>query len=213
MHSNEAFPVIDKLRSAITPEVYFKHEEDRDMLVVARVVGEHVLIMGDTGTGKSTLSRAMAALSGEEFGRIQGDPSNTTKDIIGWYFYDQVKNKREFVKGPIHQPVVMIEEYNRNNPHTQSAFIQAMDEKQVTLSDGKNIALPKDQWIIATLNKQAQSDGVYIIDRPQLDRFGMSLDLSEPYDEQDLQSIWQIKSAHYQQEKKTPEKVLKLTWN
>ncbi len=138
----------------------------------------HLLIEDLPGLGKTTLALGLAKVLGLDFARIQCTNDLLPSDITGLSIFDKTKNNFEFHKGPIFHNIVLVDEINRATPKTQSALLEAMGEKQVTI-EGKTYPLPQPFFVIATQNP-IESYGVFPLPESQLDRFTMRIQIGYP---------------------------------
>ena len=142
------------------------------------LAGGHLLLQDLPGMGKTTLAQGLAQLLGLSFNRVQFTNDMLPADILGMSIYDQKKQQFEFRAGPIFTQLLLADEINRSNPKTQSALLEAMEERQVT-QDGQTYPLPQPFFVIATQNPLQQA-GVYPLPESQLDRFLLCLSLGYP---------------------------------
>ena len=142
------------------------------------LAGGHLLLQDLPGMGKTTLAQGLAQLLGLSFNRVQFTNDMLPADILGMSLYNQGKLSFEFKKGPIFTQLLLADEINRSSPKTQSALLEAMEERQVT-QDGQSYRLPQPFFVIATQNPMQQA-GVYPLPESQLDRFLMCLSLGYP---------------------------------
>jgi MoxR-like ATPase len=147
-------------------------------LLVALLSSGHVILEGVPGTGKTLTVKVLAKLIKADFRRVQLTPDILPSDILGTNIFDL--NSREFVlkKGPIFTEVLLADEINRTPPKTQSALLEAMEERQVTL-DGVSLQLSDVFWVIATQNS-LEFEGTYPLPEAQLDRFLFKLIVEYP---------------------------------
>ncbi|HSB97226.1 MAG TPA: MoxR family ATPase [Spongiibacteraceae bacterium] len=142
------------------------------------ITGGHLLLEDLPGMGKTTLSHALAKVLGLEYRRVQFTSDLLPGDILGASIFDRPSNKFQFLPGPIFTQVLLADEINRSTPKTQSALLEAMAERQVTI-EGETRALPQPFFVIATQNPLTQA-GTYPLPESQLDRFLMRLSLGYP---------------------------------
>lgn len=142
------------------------------------LAGGHLLLQDLPGMGKTTLAQGLAQLLGLTFNRVQFTNDMLPTDILGMNIYEQAKLGFEFRKGPIFTQLLLADEINRSSPKTQSALLEAMEERQVS-QDGQTYRLPQPFFVIATQNPMQQA-GVYPLPESQLDRFLMCLSLGYP---------------------------------
>ncbi|MBI2396080.1 MAG: MoxR family ATPase [Deltaproteobacteria bacterium] len=147
-------------------------------LLVGLVARGHVLVEGAPGLGKTLVARALAAASGCSFKRIQFTPDLMPSDVTGSSIYDRDKGAFVFVPGPIFGQLLLADEINRAPAKTQSALLEAMQERQVTV-DGTSRPLPLPFVVIATQNP-VESQGTYPLPEAQLDRFLLKLTVADP---------------------------------
>jgi MoxR-like ATPase len=138
----------------------------------------HLLIEDQPGMGKTTLSHALARALGLEFSRVQFTSDMLPGDIIGVSVFDQASRSFSFHPGPVFTEVLLADEINRTTPKTQSALLEAMAERQVTI-DGQTRALPEEFFVIATQNPVSQA-GTFPLPESQLDRFLMRIEIGYP---------------------------------
>lgn len=138
----------------------------------------HLLIEDLPGLGKTTLAIGIAKALGLSFGRIQSTSDLLPSDITGLSIYKKATNEFEFHPGPIFNNIVLIDEINRATPKTQSALLEAMGEKQVTI-EGKTYKLPKPFLVIATQNP-SEHFGTFPLPESQMDRFMMKISIGYP---------------------------------
>jgi MoxR-like ATPase len=153
-------------------------------ITVAIVARGHVLIQGAPGLGKTLLSKTLAAALGGSFKRIQGTADLMPSDIIGVHVFDSTRNEFVFRPGPLFAEVLLFDEINRAGPKTQSALLEAMEERQVSV-ERKQYRLPANFLVVATQNPR-DFEGTYPLPESQLDRFMLRIDLSYPQRQHEL---------------------------
>ncbi|HMN61550.1 MAG TPA: AAA family ATPase, partial [Anaerolinea sp.] len=144
-------------------------QETIHLLLVAVLCEGHILLEDVPGTGKTTLARALAASLGCSFRRIQFTPDLLPTDITGLSWFNQKTQEFEFRPGPVMAQVVLADEINRATPRTQSALLEAMQERQVT-ADGVTRALERPFLVLATQNP-VELEGTFPLPEAQVDRF------------------------------------------
>jgi MoxR-like ATPase len=147
-------------------------------LTIALVARGHVLIQSAPGLGKTLLSKSLAAAIGGGFKRIQGTADLMPSDIIGVHVFDTTRGEFVFRPGPLFAEVLLFDEINRTGPKTQSALLEAMEERQVSV-DRKVFRLPAGFLVVATQNPR-DFEGTYPLPESQLDRFMLRIELSYP---------------------------------
>jgi MoxR-like ATPase len=147
-------------------------------LTIAVIGRGHVLLQGPPGLGKTLLSKALASSLGGSFSRVQGTTDLMPSDIIGVHVFDAAKREFEFRPGPLFADVLLVDEINRASPKTQSALLEAMEERQVTV-ERKTYRLPPQFLVIATQNP-GDFEGTYPLPESQLDRFMLRIDMTYP---------------------------------
>lgn len=151
------------------------YEEVVELLAVALLSRGHVLLEGVPGIAKTTIAKAFAKALGLSFSRIQLTPDLMPADITGSFYFDAKTSEFKFRKGPIFANVVLADEINRAMPKTQSAMLEAMQERQITV-EGVTYKLPEPFMVIATMNP-LETESVYKLPEAQLDRFMMRIKL------------------------------------
>ncbi|HEX5312484.1 MoxR family ATPase [Aquabacterium sp.] len=146
--------------------------------VICLLAGGHLLIEDVPGVGKTTLSQALARSLGLSFSRIQFTADLLPTDLIGVSVYERQKEAFVFHPGPVFAQVLLADEINRAGPRTQSALLEAMEERQVSV-EGETRPLPSPFFVIATQNPSEQL-GTHPLPESQLDRFAMRLSLGYP---------------------------------
>jgi MoxR-like ATPase len=154
-----------------------KHQEIR-MALACLLARGHLLIEDLPGLGKTTLAQVLAKLLGMQFSRVQFTSDLLPADILGLSVYERESGNFRFMPGPIFTQMLLADEINRATPKTQSALLEAMEERQVT-SDGETRLLPQPFFVIATQNPSHQI-GAFPLPESQLDRFLMRLTLGYP---------------------------------
>lgn len=149
-----------------------------EQLLIALVASGHVLMEGVPGTAKTTLCKTFAKLLGVEFHRIQFTPDLLPGDVTGTYVYNRQNNEFELRSGPIFCQMLLADELNRAPAKTQSALLEAMQERQVTI-EGTTLELPSPFLVLATQNPVEQ-EGVYRLPEAQLDRFLLRVQVGYP---------------------------------
>ena len=162
-----------------------------DQLLVALLAEGHVLLEGVPGTAKTSLMKTLASLIGAEFGRVQLTPDMLPSDIIGTSIYDLQNKNFTVKKGPVFTSLLLADEINRTPPKTQSALLEAMEERQVTL-DGNTHKLPELFMVVATQNP-VEFEGTYPLPEAQLDRFMLKILIGYPSGDAEKQMLknWQ----------------------
>jgi len=149
-----------------------------DQLLIALLAEGHVLLEGVPGTAKTLLVKTLASLIGTEFGRVQLTPDMLPSDILGTSIYDLNTKTFTMKRGPIFTSLLLADEINRTPPKTQSALLEAMEERQVTL-DGRSEKLPDLFMVVATQNP-VEFEGTYPLPEAQLDRFMLKVLIGYP---------------------------------
>jgi MoxR-like ATPase len=172
---------IQQLRDQLTHElgrVVVGVESAVDALVIALIARGHVLVQGVPGLGKTLFAKALARALGGEFKRIQGTADLMPSDIIGVHVFDETARNFAFRPGPLFADVVLVDEINRAGPKTQSALLEAMEERQVSV-ERTVLTLPADFIVLATQNPR-DFEGTFPLPESQLDRFMLRLDMTYP---------------------------------
>ena len=167
--------------SAIRTEVnraLLGQDEIVEQVLLAIFARGHVLIEGVPGLGKTLLVRALGRVLGCEFKRIQFTPDLMPSDVTGGNVFNQQQNAFVFMPGPIFTQLMLADEINRAPAKTQSALLEAMQDRSVTV-DGATRMLPQPYFTIATQNP-VESQGTYPLPEAQLDRFLMKIDVGHP---------------------------------
>lgn len=165
--------LIDILESVILG----KSKEIR-LLVAALLSDGHVLIEDVPGTGKTTLARALAEATGLDFRRVQFTPDLLPTDLTGGAVWRPARGDFEIVEGPVFSQVLLADEINRASPRTQSALLEAMEERQVSM-EGRSHPLP-DPFIVLATQNPVEFHGVFPLPEAQMDRFLLRLTLGYP---------------------------------
>lgn len=156
-------------------------------IIVSFICGGHVLLEDVPGTGKTILFRSFAKTVGGDFNRIQFTPDLLPSDLTGINFYNQKSGEFEFRKGPLFASMILADEINRATPRTQSALLEAMEERQVTV-DGTTYPMASPFMVMATQNP-IESYGTFPLPEAQIDRFFMRLSMGYMNREQELSVI------------------------
>ena len=154
-----------------------------DLAIVALLCEGHLLVEDVPGIGKTMLAKSIARSLGCSFRRIQCTPDLLPSDVTGTYIYNQKTSDFEFRPGPIIAQVVLADEINRATPRTQSALLEAMQERQVT-AEGETMPLPRPFMLLATQNP-IELEGTFPLPEAQLDRFLLKISLGYPTAEDD----------------------------
>ena len=147
----------------------------------------HVLLEGVPGVAKTLTATTIARAISAEFHRIQLTPDLLPADIIGTRIYDAATSTFRVERGPVFTNILLADEINRATPKTQSALLEAMQERQVTIADN-TFTLPDPFWVLATQNP-VDHEGVYLLPEAQLDRFSMMVRVSYPTQSDELQML------------------------
>ncbi|MDE2138290.1 MAG: MoxR family ATPase [Gammaproteobacteria bacterium] len=172
---------IQQLRESLTASlggVVIGAEAVVPALLIALVARGHVLVQGVPGLGKTLLAKTLARALGGDFRRIQGTADLMPSDIIGVHVFDEASRGFVFRPGPLFADVVLVDEINRAGPKTQSALLEAMEERQVSLERAA-LPLPPDFLVLATQNPR-EFEGTYPLPESQLDRFMLRIDIGYP---------------------------------
>lgn len=175
----------ERLQESVERVIVGKTEIVRLALVAILCEG-HILLDDIPGIGKTTLAKAFARSLGCEFRRVQFTPDLMPSDITGIHYYNQLKGEFLFRQGPLFSQVVLADEINRATPRTQSALLEAMEERQITV-EGETSQLPRPFLVIATQNP-VELEGTFPLPEAQLDRFLLRLRMGYP-SEQDEDEI------------------------
>lgn len=165
-----------------------------ELAVATLLAGGHLLLQDVPGVGKTMLGKALARSIGGAFKRIQATPDLLPSDITGGMVYDARGGTLRFVPGPLFANVVLADELNRTTPRSQAAFMEAMDEGQVSV-EGTAHPLPSPFFLIATLNP-VEHHGTYPIPEGQLDRFLVSTSLGYPAPSDEVEVIARQQRVH-----------------
>ncbi len=177
---------VAQLEDNISQVVLGKPEVVR-MCIVALLAGEHLLIEDVPGVGKTLVAKALAKSVSGDFCRIQFTPDLLPSDIIGSSLYQAATGEFVYSRGPIFANIVLADEINRTTPRTQSALLEAMSDRQVSV-DGQTYPLPLPFMVIATQNP-FEFEGTYPLPESQLDRFLMRISLGYPDRDDELQVL------------------------
>ena len=159
----------------------FGQEEVIDQILISLLSNGHALLIGLPGLAKTRIVSFLSIILGLESKRVQFTPDLMPADILGSEILEDPTNSEKrfkFIKGPIFSKLLLADEINRASPRTQSALLQAMQEKKVTIT-GNNYVLPKPFHVLATQNPIDQ-EGTYPLPEAQLDRFLMNINISYP---------------------------------
>ena len=162
-------------------------DEVIDELLIALICSGHVLVEDLPGLGKTTLVSALASSLGCSFQRIQFTPDVLPSDITGFNMVQLQTGEQVFHPGSVHHQIILADEINRASPKTQSALLEAMQERQVTV-DGKTYPLPQPFMVLATQNP-VEMAGTYPLPEAQMDRFLMRISVGYPNHEEELDIV------------------------
>ncbi len=154
-----------------------------DLLLVALLSDGHVLIEDVPGMGKTMMAKALARSLGAAFQRVQGTPDLLPTDITGVSYFDQRNNEFVFRRGPIFAQILLVDEINRATPRTQSALLESMAERQVTV-ERETMPLPKPFLVLATQNP-VELEGTFPLPEAQLDRFLLNVQIGYPSEDEE----------------------------
>lgn len=179
-------PLLDALRAELA-RVVVGQQEAIEALLVALVARGHVLLEGVPGVAKTLLAKTLARALDLDFKRVQFTPDLMPQDLLGTNVFHQEKGAFQLVKGPVFTEVLLADELNRTPPKTQSALLEAMEERQVTI-DGVRYPLGDRFFVIATQNP-LELEGTYPLPEAQTDRFLMKLALEYPSQAEEVQVL------------------------
>ena len=154
-----------------------------DLLLVALLSDGHVLLEDVPGMGKTVMAKALARSLGATFQRVQGTPDLLPTDITGVSYFDQKRSDFVFRRGPLFTQVLLVDEINRTPPRTQSALLEAMAERQVTV-DRETMPLPRPFLVLATQNP-IELEGTFPLPEAQLDRFLLRVQVGYPTEDEE----------------------------
>ena len=162
-----------------------------DLLLVVLLSDGHVLIEDVPGIGKTMMAKSLARSLGATFQRVQGTPDLLPTDITGVSYFDQRHNEFVFRQGPLFTQILLVDEINRATPRTQSALLESMAERQVTV-ERTTMPLPKPFLVIATQNP-IELEGTFPLPEAQLDRFLLRLQIGYPSEEEEQAILHRFK--------------------
>jgi len=179
----DCLSMLDALRAAIG-KVVIGQEALIDRLLIGLLAGGHLLLEGVPGLAKTTLAKAVADCIDVDFHRIQFTPDLLPGDLIGTDIFRPGNASFEFMRGPVFHSILLADEINRSPAKVQSALLEAMEERQVTVGN-TTYALPDLFWVIATQNPVEQ-EGTFPLPEAQIDRFLMMLLLDYPSRDEEI---------------------------
>lgn len=168
-------------------------KEQISLLIMSVFSGGHVLLDDLPGSGKTTLIKALSAAMGCSFGRIQFTPDLLPSDILGMTVFNQKTGDFQLRKGPVFTHLLLADEINRAIPRTQSALLEAMEERQATI-DGNSLTLPSPFFVMATQNP-VERESTFPLPAAQMDRFFIKMSLGYPSQEEENQMLLRLGSS------------------
>ncbi|MEN7341608.1 MAG: MoxR family ATPase [Pseudomonadota bacterium] len=175
--SDQAREALSRAVQTLDNVILGKRDEIK-LALTCLLAGGHLLIEDVPGVGKTTLARALAQVLGLQFARVQFTSDLLPADVTGISVYDKPSGEFRFIRGPVFTEMLLADEINRATPKAQSALLEAMQERQVTV-EGEPHALPEPFFVVATQNPQDQI-GTFALPESQLDRFLMRIRLGYP---------------------------------
>ena len=188
-------------------KVVVGYDEVVDDFLVCLITQGHLFMLGVPGIAKTTLAKTFSQVTGFSWSRIQFTQDLLPSDIIGHYYFDSRENKFLLRTGPIFNDIILADEINRAPPKTQSALIEAMQERQVTI-EGTTLQLPRPFLVIATKNP-IETEGVYPLPEAQLDRFLYKVNMD--YLPRDSELVMLKRKNEHHQQTVTPVGVAAVT--
>ncbi len=182
---------LKKLKENLSKTIVGKDEAIR-LILVALLSGGHALLEDVPGVGKTLLAKSLAKSINGKFQRIQCTPDLLPTDVTGTNIWNPSTREFEFLPGPVFANVLLTDEINRATPRTQSALLEVMEEKQVTV-DGEARMVPMPFFVIATQNP-IEYQGTFPLPEAQMDRFALSFSLGYPSATEELQMLQQQKN-------------------
>lgn len=174
---------IEAIRSNIKKVIIGK-DTVIDLILTAFAAGGHVLLEDVPGTGKTVMAKSLSKSISGQFSRIQFTPDLLPSDVTGLNYFNQKESQFVFRQGPVFCNILLADEINRATPRTQSALLECMEERQVTV-DGMTRKLERPFFVIATQNP-IETSGTFPLPEAQLDRFLMQLSMGTPTKEEEL---------------------------
>ena len=196
----EAQHIVKAVGDAFSAKVVGQHHL-RESMLIGVLAGGHLLVESVPGLAKTTAARVVAEAVGGEFKRIQCTPDLLPSDIIGTQIYEAATNSFVTRLGPVHANIVLLDEINRSSAKTQSAMLEAMEERQTTIA-GVVYPIPEPFLVIATQNPVDQ-EGTYPLSEAQTDRFMLKEVVNYPSIDDEVEVIARMDSGLYDKDHRT----------